>query len=292
MSTVRGAGGTRELSPGTALLGTVVGVVSLLNGLLLAAVNATGNLLGPWVSPEPLGQGMVGAVMLGTAPGLFALARCHTWEEARTMVWPAVVALAGLSAVTFLNWDSLVMNRGGNIVSFLYSPGWLLVTTALALWAVACAVRQPRQPRQLPDGERVPVPGWSKPLLAVLGFSWSGVGAGLLFLPGYCGGFVPWEVNRADAQALGVWALTLGVGVLGTLAENDLRRSRAAVLSVPGVALAAGLVLAIRPGPVDWASGPALSLLAMLLGLLVAGTSGLILGRAGRTTGTEAVRTG
>ncbi|MER5477479.1 hypothetical protein ABT026_10910 [Streptomyces sp. NPDC002734] len=270
---------TRALGAGAALLAQTVGVVSLLNGLLLVAVNATGTLFGAWHSPEPLGQAMVGAAMLGTTPGLFALARCHRWEEARTMMWPTVVALTGLSAVTFLNRDALVMVRGGGIVSFLYSPGWVAVVTALALWALAAALPHPRRPRTLPDGARLPLPAWSKPALAVLGSSWFGIGTGLLFLPGYWGGFVPWQVNRADAQALGVWALALGVGVLGTLAEDDLRRSRAAILSVPGVALVAAVVLAVRADAVRWSSGPALALVAMLLGLLVAGVSGLWLTR-------------
>jgi hypothetical protein len=270
---------TRPLGAGAALLAQTVGVVSLLNGLLLVAVNATGTLFGPWVSPEPLGQAMVGAAMLGTTPGLFALARCRRWEEARTMMWPTVVALVGLSAVTLLNGDALVVVRGGGIVSFLYSPGWVVVVTALAVWALAAALPHVRRPRTLTDGERLPLPAWSKPGLAVLGSSWFGIGTGLLSLPGYWGDFVPWEVNRADAQALGVWALALGVGVLGTLAEDDLRRSRAAILSVPGVALVAAVTLAVRGDAVRWSSGPALALAAMLLGLLVAGASGLWLTR-------------
>ncbi|GGJ19947.1 hypothetical protein GCM10010121_033610 [Streptomyces brasiliensis] len=266
----------------------MVGVVALLNGLLLAAVNAFGVLFGPWVSPEPLGQGMVGAAMLGTTPGLFALARCRRWEEARTLMWPVVVAMTGLSVVTLLNRRSLVMVHGGGIVNFLYSPDWVLVVTALALWAVVCAVAQLWRPRTVPpdgDTERLPLPGWSKPPLAVLGSSWSGIGTGLVALPGYWGDFVPWQVNRADAQALGVWALALGVGVLGTLAEDDLRRTRPAVLAVPGVAVAAAVVLAARAEAVHWASGPALSLLIMLLGLLAAGAAGLWLGRDRKPAG-------
>ncbi|MFG2377780.1 hypothetical protein ACGFY9_40775 [Streptomyces sp. NPDC048504] len=51
--------------------------------------------------------------------------------------------------------------------------------------------------------------------------------------PGFWADFVPWTVNRVDAQALGVWALTLGVGVLGALAEDDLDRTRPVLRALP-----------------------------------------------------------
>ncbi|WP_151773704.1 hypothetical protein [Streptomyces abyssomicinicus] len=117
----------------------------------------------------------------------------------------------------------------------------------------------------------------------MLGSSWSGVGAGLLSLPGYWGGFVPWEMNRADAQARGVWASALGVGVLGILAEDDLapqpcrdplgaRRCGGRRAGAGGRWRRGALVVRSRPGA-----------RAMLLGLLIAGASGLWLSRDRRT---------
>ncbi|MEV5910157.1 hypothetical protein [Streptomyces chartreusis] len=47
----------------------------------------------------------------------------------------------------------------------------------------------------------------------------------MLIRPGFWADFVPWGTDRVDAQALGVWALALGVGVLGALAEDDLTRT-------------------------------------------------------------------
>lgn len=74
----------------------------------------------------------------------------------------------------------------------------------------------------------------------------------------------------------------LGVGVRGTPAEGDLRRSRAAILSVPGVAVAAA-ASAAGGDAVRWSSGPALALVAVPLGLLTAGAPGLWLSRDRRT---------
>ncbi|MFE9498092.1 hypothetical protein [Streptomyces collinus] len=111
----------------------------------------------------------------------------------------------------------------------------------------------------------------------MLGSSWLGIGTGLLLRPGFWADFVPWRTGRVDAQALGVWALALGAGALGSLAEDDLGRTRAALLSLPGTALAMTPVLGVRASHVDWASGPALGLVAMVAGLLVAGTSGHLL---------------
>ncbi|MFJ7071699.1 hypothetical protein [Streptomyces sp. NPDC098781] len=84
---------------------------------------------------------------------------------------------------------------------------------------------------------------------------------------------MPWRTGRLDAQALGVWALALGVGVLGALAEDDLTRSRPALLALPGTAVALTVILAARAGEVEWSSGPALSLVCMVAGLLLAGAS-------------------
>ncbi|MER7537868.1 hypothetical protein ABTX77_24215 [Streptomyces sp. NPDC097704] len=120
----------------------------------------------------------------------------------------------------------------------------------------------------------VPLPAWSKPPLAVLGSGWLGIGAGLLFFPAFWGALLPWTVNRADAQGLGVWALALGVGVLGSLAEDDLARIRPARNAVPVVAPALGAALAARASTVDWASGPGAALVALVAGLLVTGVSG------------------
>ncbi|WP_157848333.1 hypothetical protein [Streptomyces exfoliatus] len=93
---------------------------------------------------------------------------------------------------------------------------------------------------------------------------------------------MPWTVNRADAQGLGVWALALGVGVLGSLAEDDLARIRPALTAVPAVALAIAVVLAVHARAVDWTSGPGISLIALVTGLLATGVSGrLLLSKAG-----------
>ncbi|MFD9465664.1 hypothetical protein [Streptomyces sp. NPDC060027] len=84
------ASGGRPLTPGMAMLATAVAVVSVLVGGLLAAVALTGHVFGAWSSPESLTPGLIGAAMLGTAPGLFAVARARSWHEVRTLVhWSA-----------------------------------------------------------------------------------------------------------------------------------------------------------------------------------------------------------
>ncbi|MFJ9817293.1 hypothetical protein ACIRU3_18850 [Streptomyces sp. NPDC101151] len=271
----------RPLSAGVALLATAVAVINLLVGGALTAVALTGHVLGAWPSPDPLNPGLIGAGMLGTAPALFGLSRTRTWEQARTLVLPLVVVLAGLFAVSLVNAGRLYLAHGGPIVSVLFSLGWLFVLGLLCVAAVICLAGQllgrsgPAVPRT------APLPGWSKPPLAVLGSSWLGIGTGLLLRPAFWADFVPWQTDRADAQALGVWALALGVGVLGSLAEDDLDRTRPALLSLPGTAFAMTVVLAARAPHVDWSSGPGLSLIGMVAGLLAAGVSGRLLLRGG-----------
>ncbi|WP_328456457.1 hypothetical protein OG780_39445 [Streptomyces sp. NBC_00386] len=271
------AAGGRALTAGVAMLATAVAVVSVLVGGLLAAVALTGHVFGAWRSPESLTPGLIGAAMLGTAPGLFAVSRARAWHEVRSLVHPLAVVLVGLFTVSLLNAGQLYIARGGSIVPVLFSLGWLFVLGALCVCVLIALFLQYLTPGR-PLGPRgAPLPGWSKPALAVLGSAWLGIGTGLLVRPGFWADFVPWSVDRPDAQALGVWALALGVGVLGALAEDDLGRTGPALIALPGTAVAVTVVLSCRATAVDWSSGPALCLVPMVAGLLLAGLSGRVL---------------
>ncbi|MGW1966454.1 hypothetical protein ACWCPD_40085 [Streptomyces sp. NPDC001935] len=100
--TARAADG-RPLTAGVVMLATAVAVVGVLVGGLLAAVALTGHVFGAWRSSESLTPGLIGAAMLGTAPGLFALNRVRAWHEARSLVHPLAVVLVGLFTVSLLN---------------------------------------------------------------------------------------------------------------------------------------------------------------------------------------------
>ncbi|MFJ2055591.1 hypothetical protein ACIOMM_06575 [Streptomyces sp. NPDC087908] len=289
----------KELSPGIVVLSAVVGGVSLTTGALLAVTSLFGYAAGAWVSPESLSPGLIGAAMAGVAPALLTLGRARAWEEVRSLVLPLVIVLVGLFAVSLLNGRSLRAIEGGPLFLALFSLGWVAVLGLLALGAVGCLAAQYRRPSASPAGPPdgpagaatrppgVPLPGWSKPPLAVVGSGWLGIGAGLLAFPGFWGALVPWTVNRADAQGLGVWALALGVGVLAALAEDDLTRVRPALRAVPLIALAAAVVLAVHFRSVDWTSGPGVSLVALVTGLLATGVAGhWLLSRADRRTAT------
>ncbi|MFC9590218.1 hypothetical protein ACFTUC_10645 [Streptomyces sp. NPDC056944] len=280
----------RALSPAVVILSGVVGGISATVGTLLAVAAVTGHAAGAWVSPEALSPGLVGAAMAGVAPALFTIGRARVWEEARSLVLPLAIVLVGLFTVTLLNAGSLQAVRGGPLFLALFSLGWVAVLGVLALAAVGClAAQYRRRPTGTGTAGRRPVaplPAWSKPPLAVLGSGWLGIGAGLLCFPDFWGGLLPWTVNRADAQGLGVWALALGVGVLGSLVEDDLARIRPALGAVPAVAVALAAVLAARASAVDWTSGPGAALVTLVAGLLATGLSGRwLLARAVRAGG-------
>ncbi|MER5886677.1 hypothetical protein ABT160_22865 [Streptomyces sp. NPDC001941] len=266
--------GGRPLSVGLTMLAVVVAVVSMTTGGAMAVSGLFGYAFGPWRSPEALSPGLIGAAMLGVVPALFTLGRARAWEEARTLVLPVVVVLVGTFAVSLLNGGDLHVARGGSVVLVLFSIGWVGVLGVLALCAVVTLALQYVRPAGPPGARVAPLPGWTKPFLAVLGAGWLGAGAGLLGMPGFWGQFVPWSTSRADAQGLGVWALAMGIGVLGSLAEDDLARSRPALLAVPGVAAVAAVVLAANASAVDWASGGAFSLVSLLAGLMSTGLIG------------------
>ncbi|WP_327065048.1 hypothetical protein [Kitasatospora sp. NBC_01302] len=271
---LEGPGPGRGLTAAVTMLATVVAVVSGLTGALMAAVSLSGHVFGAWASPEPLSPGLIGAAMLGVAPGLLMVGRARVWEEVRTLVLPTAVVLLGLLAVSLLNAGQLQVVRGGSVFLVMFSLGWIAVLGLLALLALGCLARQYLEPARPPAPPVVPLPAWSKPFMAVLGSGWFGIGAGLLAVPGFWAALVPWHVDRPDAQALGVWGIALGVGVLGALAEDDLTRLRPALTALPGVALAVALVLGVRGSAVHWSSGPGLCLITLVGGLLAAGLIG------------------
>ncbi|MGO4633873.1 hypothetical protein AB4225_23595 [Streptomyces sp. 2RAF24] len=277
MTSTSGRTDGRELAPGVVVLSTAVALISVGVGALLVLASVTGHAAGPWQSPEALSPGLLGAAMAGVAPALLTVGRSGSWEEVRTLIWPLAVVLVGLFTVSLLNGGALRVVSGGPVFLVLFSLGWVATLALLAVGAVVCLVSQLRRPVRAPIARTAPLPGWSKPALALLGAGWFGLGTGLLVAPAFWGAPVPWAVSRADAQGLGVWALALGVGVLGSLAEDDLARIRPALLSVPLVALAAAVLLAVHASAVDWGSGPALSLVGLVVGLLVTGVSGRFL---------------
>ncbi|MFF0434391.1 hypothetical protein ACFYU9_19440 [Streptomyces sp. NPDC004327] len=272
-------GGGRELTAGIVMLSTAVALVSIAVGALLVVAAVAGHAAGPWTSPSALSPGLLGAAMLGTAPALLTVGRAGTWEEVRTLVWPLAVVLVGLFTVSLVNGGELRVATGGPILVVMFSLGWVATLALLALGAVVCLALQYRMPAPAPGpAERTaPLPGWTKPPLALLGAGWFGIGAGLLAAPGFWGALVPWQVSRADAQGLGVWALALGVGVLGSLAEDDLARIRPALLAVPVVSLVVAVLLVVHGGDVDWSSGAALCLIGLVAGLFATGVSGQLL---------------
>ncbi|MFF3210169.1 hypothetical protein ACFYYB_05865 [Streptomyces sp. NPDC002886] len=269
-----GPGDGRPLTAGVTMLAVVVGVVSLTTGAFLVAASLAGYAGGAWKSPDPLSPGLIGAAMAGVTPGLFAIGRARVWEEARVLVIPLAVVLLGLFTVSLLNADTLQVAAGASIVLALFSLGWVALLGLLAAFAVLAVALQCFRPGSPLRTREIPLPGWSKPPMAVLGSAWLGIGAGLLVLPGFWGGFIPWEVIRADAQGLGVWALALGMGVLGALAEDDLGRLRPALLAMPGVSLATAVVLAAHAPAVDWNSGPGLALTTLIAGLFCTAVAG------------------
>lgn len=194
--------------------------------------------------------------MLGTAPVLFAGGRTRHWEEVRTLLHPLAVVLIGLFTVALLNAGGLYIAEGGPVLSVLFSLGRIFVLGLFCVRAVIAPALQHRVATQQRSTAAAPLPAWSKPPLAVLGSARLGIGTGLLVRPGFWADFVPWHTDRLDAQALGVWALALGVGVLDARAEDDLTRTRPALLALPGIAATMTVVLAARAAHVDWASGP------------------------------------
>ncbi|MCZ0991352.1 hypothetical protein O1M54_47995 [Streptomyces diastatochromogenes] len=278
----------RPLSAGVALLATAVAVINLLVGGTLTTVALTGHVLGAWSSPDPLSPGLIGAGMLGAAPALFGLARTRTWEQARTLVLPLTVVLAGLFAVSLLNAGRLYIARGGPIVSVLFSLGWLFVLGLLCVGRRSASPgnssagpgRRSRAPLRCPAGRSRPSPCSARPGWASEPGCCSAPASGRTSCPGTRTGWTP--KPSASGPSRSGWACW--APHRGRPGPHPPR---------PAVPARHGPRHDARPGGpcphVDWSSGPGLGLVAMVAGLLAAGASGRLLLRGGAGPG-EAMR--
>lgn len=264
----------RPYALGLSLVCMAVLLVAGIAGLLLAPPNLMGYHFGAWASESPLTPAATGALMLGAVPGLVAMARQSLWEHVRCLVLPLLIVVVGLLGVSVLNWDRLYVQAGGAILPFLFSVLWLVVLAAMATLLLVMLFVQLAKPAGAALPKHQPLPDWTKPLVAILGSGWFGLGVALLGAPEFWGAFVPWAINILDAQCLGVLSAAIGVGILGALAEDDLLRLRAAMLAATGAAIALMAVLAVLHGQVAWAGWPGLALVALVGGLLLCGVIG------------------
>ena len=80
----------RELAPAAALFANAVAVIGGATGLLPYALSLIDVEFNAWPAAEPLTVSLLGALMLGVAPGLWLIGRELLWEHSRTLVVPSV----------------------------------------------------------------------------------------------------------------------------------------------------------------------------------------------------------
>ena len=232
---------------------------------------------GAWQSASPLTPLLIGCLFLGVTPGLLASTSCAHWEQLRSLVYALLVAVVALFGASLINRDALYFSTGGGLVSFLFSLGWIAVLGLLSAAALATLGLQFLQTKEANYPQLQPLPGWSKPLLALLASAWFGLGAGLVVLPEFWGELIPWASNMLDRQVLGALALALGTGLLGALAEDDLTRLRPALSAVSAVSVLMTVVLVWQRDVIDWYSGPGLSIVGLVGGLILTSIIGRLL---------------
>ncbi len=226
----------------------------------------------PYEVASPLTLALVGAAFIGIMPSLVSTARVMLWEDARVLVFPVVIIVWGLFGSTVLG-TYVFEDAEANAVYMLL---WLIGVLALTAFSIPMLIAQFREPR-LDLASLVPFPGWTKPLVAILGSAHFGLGVGLLGAPAFWGAMVPWDTNLVDSRVLGAWCLGLGVGLLAALAEDDLMRLGGGMLAMLGVGITEIVALVLFAGEVDWSSWQAASVVALAVGLISVGLVGPIL---------------
>lgn len=269
----------RSLDPPVQVALWLLSLVAAGAGTVLLVTAAWGLHVGAWASAAPMTQGVLGAGMLGAATGCWSAARTETWEHARTLVWPCVVAVIGMFAVSVVDSSRLSLHDGIRLddpatVSVVFSAGWVVVLGALSVVLVVALISQYGEPKRPWQQSVITVPSWARPLLGLLGSAWAGLGAALVVAPDFWGGFVPWATNHTDEHMLAVWSLAIGGGVLGALAEDDLRRMRPAVRSLAGIGALLVVASLVRRADVAWHTVGALAYLVLAGALLLTSVIG------------------
>ena len=259
-----------------------VAALAALSGLVLLGAPLVGLDVRPWAPASPVTTSVLGGLLLGVAPGLGLAARHQLWEEVRLTAVPAGVVVVGLFAVSVGHVGDLALDGRGGVLAQLSSLCWLLLLGALAAATVAVLAQQAREPRvDLPTLS--PMPAWARPPVGLLGAALVVAGSGLLALPAFWGRHAPWELSSVDARALGVWSLAVGVGVLASLAFDDLARAVPALVALACAGLGALLGLVAQADGVAWISGGGLAVVALVGGSVATAAMGQVLGSRVRT---------
>ncbi|WP_156971269.1 hypothetical protein [Knoellia sinensis] len=197
------------------------------------------------------------------------------WEELRIAVIPAGFLVSSMLVVSLLHLDELAL-RGGGVIAFVLSWGWLLAMLGLTLFVGLVLVTQFREPG-FPLTSHAPMPKVVIPLIALEGSAFFGLGLGLLIRPDFWGGLVPWEVSTIDARALGAWCLTLGAALLQALVDADLDRLKPGLIALTGIGALCLIGVAWHRAEIEWATWTAPIAVGLLVALLATGVIGSFL---------------
>ncbi|MBC8075054.1 MAG: hypothetical protein H7Y32_03180, partial [Chloroflexales bacterium] len=187
---------------------------ALAGGLVLLLFPTHTDTLFFWTINPPINARLFGALYLGGAVAVGALARRGVWEPARFLVPVLVTAGLLIAGTTLLHTDKF---SAGLRLAY-----WLLVYIVAPLLALVLYVLQTRAGSSW--AVRVPVTNATRRLALISGAAILAGGLPILAWPANVAPLWPWPASALMLRIFAAWFCAFGVGLLWFRVERDWRR--------------------------------------------------------------------
>src|SRR5262245_50779410 len=162
-----------------------------------------------WTFTSDLSAATMGAGYLAGLAMLVSALRLRRWVDVRLAYLSTLILMTAMLAVTLLHVRDTHL-LGGELTGFVAAWAWLAVHTLAPVVGLALLLFQIRRTR--PDEREEPRDWVILAPVAVVGVIGTSVGSAAVAFPETTAGLWPWHVSSLEVRALGVWALTYGLG--------------------------------------------------------------------------------
>jgi hypothetical protein len=249
-------------------------LLSLLAGIQLFVLPDHTEEYFAWTIGTRSSAAFLGAFYWGAAAVAVVSLRRAQWARARVGLYGLIAFFWITLVTTFLHLDRFHLGDGGSAAR-IAAWAWLLVYLVLPPLATA-AVVLPRRMGGTDPAALMPMRGWHRAALLVLGTGLLAIAVILFTSPTAASGIWPWDLTPLTARASSAWVVGLAV-ILVTMAwEGDLERVIPAAVGIGALPVLLGIALGRLADEVDWVAGA--GYLVVVAAVWLAGGLGVLVG--------------
>lgn len=257
-------------------------VLVFIAGTQLLILSEMTRLFFAWTIQSALTAAFLGASYWSAVPMLLNSFRQQVWANARIAVVGVWVFTTLTLVLTIQHWNRFNW-QSEFLTAQLATWVWLAIYVLVPVGLLISWVFQRRLPGGDPPRTRT-LPTWFRAALGAQGVIMLLVGLALYFLPTALIPAWPWALTPLTAGAMGAWTIGIGITSLQAVWENDWRRINGSIVALALLGILQLVVVARYAGEMDWSRASAWAYLAFIFSVLIVGSAGVYLWRAGRNS--------